>query len=367
MRIARALRVLGYFLLAAMALPEALDTTGCTPTLVKWLVAYGLFGLAFHVCAASGDGARRRKLVALAAMVPPMLWMARLIPCHFGSLSLVIVASQAALALTPLQTGGWIAAQTLCVGLCLLRGESVEDAVAEMIALTGFQAFAAVSVYLARRESEATRELAQTNAELRATRSLFEEASRENERTRIARELHDVLGHDLAALRLQLEVATHVGEGKAAPHIEKAQEVSLRLITNVREVVSAMRDSPGPDLASALRIAAEVPGIAVHLDMPQALTVEDSARAHCVLRCVQEIVTNTLRHARAKNLWITIARHADGSLSVDARDDGCGAAVVRQGGGLSGMRERLEEMGGFLRVASEPSFVVEVRLPARVG
>jgi signal transduction histidine kinase len=101
--------------------------------------------------------------------------------------------------------------------------------------------------------------------------------------------------------------------------------------------------------------------------MPDPLTVDDAARAHCVLRCVQEIVTNTLRHARAKNLWIEIAREDDGTISVQAKDDGCGAAVVRAGGGLSGMRARLEEMGGFLRVASEPSFVVTARLPAKAA
>ena len=84
------------------------------------------------------------------------------------------------------------------------------------------------------------------NAELRATRSLLEETSRVNERTRIARELHDVLGHDLTALGLQLEVATHVAPDRAGAHVAKAQEVSARLLHNVRDVVGAMRDVSAP-------------------------------------------------------------------------------------------------------------------------
>jgi signal transduction histidine kinase len=369
MRFARALRILGYFLLVIMALPQMMDrdvTSG--PKFAKWLVAYALFGIAFHVSASAPEGDRRRRLLALAAMMPPLFAMALIIPCHFGSLSLIIVASQVALVLSPTVTGVWMLVQSVCVALCLLRTESVMDTLAEVIALGGFQAFAAVAVYLARREAEAKQDLAQTNAELRATRALLAETSRVNERTRIARELHDVLGHDLTALRLQLEVATHVGDEKAPSHVAKAQEVSERLLANVRDVVTAMRATPPPDLGAALRVLAEgIPGLQVHLDLPEPFALEDPARAHCVLRCVQEIVTNALRHARAQNLWIKIARGEDGAISVDARDDGCGATVVRTGGGLSGMRARLEEMGGFLNVASAPSFAVSARLPAARG
>ena len=100
--------------------------------------------------------------------------------------------------------------------------------------------------------------------------------------------------------------------------------------------------------------------------MPEVLELDDGARGQCILRCVQEIVTNALRHSRAKNLWITITREDD-VIALDARDDGCGATEVRAGHGLSGMRARLEELGGWLRVATEPSreFAVRAWLPAK--
>jgi signal transduction histidine kinase len=369
MRITRTVRLLGYALLAVVVAPLLLDPSiHFDRRLGPWLAAYAMFGLAFHFGASAAEGDRRRRVLSLLVMTPSMLSMAALLPCHFGSLSLVIVASQAALVLPAWGAAAWIAAQTVLLGFLLVCSSDLQDGLATMIALSGFQSFAAVAVYSARREAEATRALERTNAELRATRSLLEEASRVNERTRIARELHDVLGHDLTALGLQLEVATHVPAERAAAHVGKAQEVSARLLDNVRQVVTAMKATSAPDLSAALRaLVGGTPGVEVHLELPEALCVDESARAHCILRCVQEIVTNTMRHARARNLWIAITQGPDGAITVDARDDGCGATTVQSGHGLSGMRARLEELGGRLRVQAEPAqaFALSAWLPAK--
>jgi len=371
MRITRTLRIVGYLLLVVVAVPTLLDPhTMFNRRLGGWIAAYVVFCLAFHVGAGALDGARRRRIGALLVMTPAMLAMAALEPCHFASLSLVIVASQAALVLSPLETSALIVIQSLLLGsaiVCTYQDVDLRENIGTTIAFVAGEGFAAAAVYAARREAEAKNALSRTNAELRATRSLLEETSRVNERTRIARELHDVLGHDLTALGLQLEVATHVPVDRVAEHVAKAKDVSARLLHNVRDVVSAMRGSPGPNLTSALRgLVEEVPGLRVHVTMPESLRVDDGARGHCILRCVQEIVTNTLRHAGARNLWITIAQSDEG-ITVDARDDGRCAGAVRAGHGLSGMRARLEELGGRLRVAAVPSreVVVSAWLPAK--
>jgi len=363
-RFTLALRLVGYGLLVVVAVATVIDFDDLPRTeLALWSVAYLAFALAFHFGASAPAGARRQRLAALAIATPAMLGMAALLPCHFGALSLVIVASQAALVLSPVQVTGWIAIQTTVLGYFLCQVYELDNGVATLIALLGFQSFAAVAVYVARREAEARQALACANAELRATRSLLEEASRVNERTRIARELHDVLGHDLTALGLQLEIATHVACEQAPAHIAKARDVNARLLRNVRAVVSAMRATERADLREALRTLVEdLPGVTVHLALPDTLLIDDAARAQCVLRCVQEIVTNTLRHARASNLWIAIEQRDD-SIAVVTRDDGCGAAAVTAGNGLSGMRARLEELGGFLRIAPAPSFAVTAQLP----
>jgi signal transduction histidine kinase len=232
-----------------------------------------------------------------------------------------------------------------------------------MLALIAAQAFAIAAVRAADRAGRMARELVRFNADLRAMRELLDQTARAHERVRISRELHDVLGHDLTALGLQLEIAANVPGERAAVHLAKASEVSARLLRDVRGVVGALRDEP-TDLGPALRTLADgAPGLAVHLDMPDALHVGDPARGHCLLRCVQEIITNALRHSQAENLWITIASEA-GATRLDARDDGRGARELRAGFGLTGMQARLEEMGGWLRVdGARPAFEVSAWLP----
>jgi signal transduction histidine kinase len=363
-RVTLALRLVGYVLLAVVAGATML-TSARMPAGVRlaWLAAYAAFAIAFHVGASALPGARLRRVLALGVATPAILAMGAIWPCHFGALSLVAVASQAALVLTPRQAAAWIVAMTAGLGYFLWRSESAEDCIAALIALLGFQSFAVVAAYVARRETEARQALACANAELRATRELLAEASRIHERTRIARELHDVIGHDLTALGLQLEIATHVPASKIPEHVSRARDVNVRLLRNVRDVVGAMRVSQGTELGQALRTLVEdLPGLTVHLALPDALVIDDAARAHCVLRCVQEIVTNTLRHARARNLWIAIEQRA-GAITVDARDDGRGAEGVEAGNGLTGMRARIEELGGFLQIAPAPSFSVTAQLP----
>jgi signal transduction histidine kinase len=334
-----------------------------------WLAAYGILGVAFHVVAsAPSDGERRaRRLASLCVMTPAMIAMAALMPCAFGALTLVVVASQVALVLSARAALAWIVAQTAAVGAFLLPELGWRLGSAQLIALLGFQGFAVAAIMSARSEAEARVALARTNAELCAAQSLLDEASRARERARIARDLHDALGHSLTALGLQLEIASHVGEDAAREQIGKARELTGRLLRDVRQVVGAMRADPPSALLSAIRArVVEVPGLAVHLDVPESLVVEESCRTECLVRCIQEIVTNARRHARAENLWIRL-RPGDGEISLEAHDDGNGAEGPRDGHGLRGMRSRVEEMGGWLevRTAPERAFTINARLPLR--
>jgi signal transduction histidine kinase len=353
--------LVGYALLVVV-LGATLHDAPRDLALAEWLIAYAALAVAFYVGASAAEHQRPRRYVALVISTSAMLAMATLLPCYFGALSLAIVASQAASVLSGRRLALLIAAQTLALGGLLLRVCPLEDTIASMLALLGFEAFAAVAVLVTRREMAARRVLAHANAELLATRALLDDACRAHERTRISRELHDVLGHDLTALGLQLEIASHVSHDQAVVHLDKARDATARLLHNVREVVAAMRVTDGSGLHNALRILADgTPSLNVQLAIPDDLRL-DGAHAHCVLRCVQEVITNTLRHARASNLWIAIAQDTD-AVTVDAHDDGCGAATNASGGGLRGMRDRIAELGGVLNVERAPSFAVRATLP----
>ncbi|MCC8552326.1 sensor histidine kinase [Xanthomonas hortorum] len=214
----------------------------------------------------------------------------------------------------------------------------------------GFSMFIFVTSLVARQQTDAREEQRRLNAELRATRALLAESARINERTRISRELHDLLGHHLTALSLNLEVAGHITEGQAQEHVRQAHTLAKLLLTDVREAVSHLRDSGAIDLEAALSpLVTQVPSLDIHLDIAQPLTLDDPERAHVLLRCTQEIITNAVRHAGARNLWIQVRRDAD-TVLIDARDDGHGADTVAPGNGLRGMRERLNQYGGQLEI-----------------
>ena len=243
------------------------------------------------------------------------------------------------------------------------------EAVMQSLLYGGFSMFIFVTSLVARQQTEARDEQRRLNAELRATRALLAESARVNERTRISRELHDVLGHQLTALTLNLEVAGHLAEGQALEHVKRSHTLAKLLLGNVREVVSQLRETGAIDLAAALRPLTEnVPSLDIVLDVEEPLNVEDPQRAHVLLRCTQEIITNAVRHAQARHLWIRVYREAPGLVVVEASDDGVGAAMVNAGNGLRGMRERLQQCGGQLQVDTHPGegFRLRATVPATV-
>lgn len=242
-----------------------------------------------------------------------------------------------------------------------LSGLSLPSAATYALIFGGLLLFVVHTAQVARAESAARRALEAAQARLA-------ESSADRERLRIARELHDVLGHRLTALSLTLEAAAHVDGDARESAVLEAQVLTKRLLRDVRQVVSATRDEPF-DLPRALRaLAAESRGLAVHLALPDAApgsAAPPAAAARVVLRCAQEAITNAARHGRAANLWLEIAADERG-LRLVARDDGRAPDVIRPGHGLAGVRERVGELGGTAnwRVAANGGFELSVVLPA---
>jgi len=220
-----------------------------------------------------------------------------------------------------------------------------------------------------RREVAARTALAASNAELRGVTRILADSSRLGERLRIAQELHDALGHHLSALSLNLEAALQLTQGAAHTCVTTAQGLARRLLTDVREIVAATRARDGVNLGEALQtLVGTVPRPRIHIDIPDELRTEDPERAHTLFRCAQEMVTNAARHSDADNLWIRI-RSEGSTLHIEARDDGRGSDRTDGGFGIAGMRERLAEAGGELRVVTQPGcgFMVTALLPIRRG
>ena len=315
--------------------------------MLVWAIAFPLFGLAFGLMCFRRPGPWQRRAVRhtlLALQSSAGLAMTSTAPDVFPAGTLVVVAGQLD-EVSPRAAFVWMGIQTLALALIGFSFASAVLAWAIAGAFGGFQLFAFTTAALTSRERRAREALTLAHGELLATRALLAESSRNAERLRISRDLHDTLGHHLTALCLQLDVASRLSDGKAADHVSQAYAITRLLLSDVRDVVSELRGGRF-DLGRAIRaLAAESDALVIHFDLPEVLEIDEDARADALLKCVQEIITNTTRHAAARNLWVTVASGADG-ITLDARDDGRGVRTIAPGNGLTGMRGRFEAFGG---------------------
>lgn len=229
-----------------------------------------------------------------------------------------------------------------------------------------FELFAMMTAWYAATTQRSRDELVAVNADLLATRSLLAESARDSERLRLSRELHDIAGHKLTALKLNLAVLGRDPRLGASDSVALCAKLADELLTDIRGVVQQMRLHDGMDLRSALEtLAAPFPKPRVHFQLAEAARVADVAQAEAVLRTVQEALTNAARHSNAENIWIVLRRDGD-RIVLDIRDDGRGIGALRVGHGLSGMRERLEAIDGQLRVERNSAGGVQLQawLPA---
>jgi signal transduction histidine kinase len=335
-----------------------------------WAVCYVVFGLVYWLLTRN-LGSRRQwlmKLLGLVVLTGTAIAIGWFSQSGLSALLMIVVCVVLPW-LLPLPLGvAWLVFQNLALVpvFASFPGLDLATAILQVSIYFGFSAIAFVTSMVASQQAEAREEQRRLNSELRATRALLAESSRISERMRIARELHDLIGHHLTALSLNLEVASHLVNAPAAEHVGKAQATAKQLLSDVREVVSELRDDDTIDLTGALRSLTEgVPGLNVHLELPPRFTVDDPRRAQVLLRCTQEIVTNAVRHAGARHLWLRFERTPDGMLALKAHDDGRGASELKPGNGLSGMRERLAEVGGRLWIdtARDRGFTLEASMP----
>lgn len=215
------------------------------------------------------------------------------------------------------------------------------------------------------REAAARVEIQQKNVQLTASAVILEDATRSNERLRISRELHDLIGHQLTVLNLELEAAKHrARKSDALPHIDQAAAVAKELLTDVRFTVNELRDTgTGSDLREDLtRIADAAPGLSVDLDIYDDVIVSDE-QSLLLIRATQEIITNTLKHSDADRVSIRINKHDDNVVLTAFDNARHSPTNYVSGHGLDGLRERVDMMNGSIDIDPRNGFRVQLTLP----
>jgi signal transduction histidine kinase len=217
---------------------------------------------------------------------------------------------------------------------------------------------------------------------LRRARASYAERTREQEarrqvaeeRLRIARDVHDVVGHSLATIALQAGVAEHLSrDERAREALADIRRLSRASLAEVSAMLGVLRDeraarAPTPDLEQVPRLVDEMraAGLDVTLDLDGNGAVPDVVGV-AAYRIVQESLTNVVRHAGAGAHARVRVTSRDGSVEVEVRDDGRGAPPdAHDGNGLTGMRERAVALGGRFEAASVDGggFCVRAHLPA---
>ena len=229
-----------------------------------------------------------------------------------------------------------------------------------------FHIFAVLSHAQLVRETQAKQKLQLKHQELLATQHLLSEASKQNERIRIARDLHDLVGHHLTALSINLQVASHLSQGEAKNKIDQCHSIARLLLSDVREAVSDYRQHKRVGLKHSIELLLkDLPQLTVTADIHSELAVENLDVAETLLRIVQEALTNTLKHTKANTFYLQVAPVDDG-IQLNIQDNGRVQQPVILGNGLKGMQERVAELGGKITFQPQQgAMTIEAFLPLK--
>ncbi|MFC7584825.1 sensor histidine kinase [Nonomuraea antimicrobica] len=350
----------------AVGLPTVL---GASETLVPralWLVTYAAL-LAAVLAAALYEGHRPRRATAAYALSVVLGWTVVATAPGAGWLPilLVFVAAVSAYIVPPWAGAAVIVLNSVVIAVTMAHaGGGTADVTIGTLLYVLIQIATLLSSFAIIREQRMRRELAEAHLELRAASVVLADSARARERLRIARELHDAIGHQLTVLALELEVARHHDGPAAREHVERANRVARDLLDDVRETVGRLR-ADGLDLRESLTaVVCDIPGLDVGVRIDDDVPAGEDLTATLV-RVVQEIVTNTIRHADATRLRISIETTSDGAVRLTSVDNGRGSPALTPGNGLRGLTERINALGGDVLLDGSDGFRVTAKVPAR--
>ncbi len=242
--------------------------------------------------------------------------------------------------------------------------------------------FTMVFTYAAVREEESRVKVEQlanqlqfANQQLREYAVQAEELATTKERNRLAREIHDSLGHFLTVINVQLEAAKvtlETNPERARDALEKSQKLAQEGLQEVRRSVAALRESPIdrqplPEAINELVEESRAAGLVVDMQVRGEQCPLDPRLGLTLYRVAQEGLTNARKHARASRVDVKLDYRQATAVSLTIRDNGIGAAQADGGFGLLGLQERVNLLGGEMTVvtAVRQGFTLHVTLPTQ--
>ena len=268
----------------------------------------------------------------------------------------------------------WIAVLTLLSGgvvACAYQADWFETLLTTLFIACGYGGMGAV-IYSRERAEEARdraeallEELQAAHRQLQEYAGQVEELAVAEERNRLAREMHDTLGHRLTVAAVQLEGAQRLiprDPERAAHMVGTVRDQVREALEELRRTVATLRTPLEVDLSLPLTLARlavsfeKATGLPVHLALPEEMPDLPDPHRLALYRAAQEALTNVQRHAQAGEAWLQLTCE-NGEVILRVEDDGVGVpAGAEEGGfGLRGLRERAAQLGGELALESKPS------------
>ena len=253
--------------------------------------------------------------------------------------------------------------------------------VLDMLSLLNTLVFILYMVVLTLSQTSEKERIMRLNSQLQNANRKLEEYAQEQvrmtetrERNRLAREIHDTLGHSLTGIITGIEACIMLMD--IAPEATKEQlraiaQVARNGITDVRHSVNALRPDALEtlDLEAAIRKLVEESesstGVKIDLVFPDDLQYLDQDEEDVLYRIVQESITNAIRHGNASHIDVRIER-VDNDLRIRIADNGKGCDDIQSGFGLHHMQERIDMLKGTLSYSGKDGFVIEAVVPIRV-
>lgn len=225
------------------------------------------------------------------------------------------------------------------------------------------------------RLNTANQELREANEKLEEYARESEKAAETRERNRLAREIHDTLGHSLTGIITGIDACVMLVD--VAPEATKEQlkaiaGVARQGIKDVRRSVKALR----PDALESLNLKSALiqmmeetrrsTGVEITYEIEPALKGFNKDEEDVIYRIVQESITNAIRHGKADRVQVHVSRKFH-MLNIHIEDNGIGCADIKKGFGLHHMEERLEMLKGSLSYQGDHGFVIDADIPIRWG
>jgi signal transduction histidine kinase len=273
----------------------------------------------------------------------------------------------------------WILIFSLVTALVFLMEGNLFSGLVELLPfIAGYLFFGAFARSLAV-AVEARQELQIAHNQLQDYAAQVEELAIAEERNRLAREMHDTLGHRLTVAAVQLEGAQRLiadEPQRATEMVATVREQVREALSELRRTVATLREPLQTDLSlphALKRLTTsfeEATGLKVHLTVPQdGIALPDTHRL-TLYRATQETLTNVQRHARAVNVWVEL-KVKQGQVALQISDDGIGYSGEEEaaGFGLRGLQERVSQLDGTMQIQARPKGGTQLRfvLPNPMG